>query len=202
MMTSVAKNTLFTVRGSRLLSHWRKPNAILWLSVFLSLLVILFSTALAQDTRSLRLGFALLDEPPYESSWWPWSDTHFRLEVSICNLGDSVLAVPRFTPCNDCEPKIFLEEVETGLKPERTWELDVLYVLLSDNFFYDLNESECHVDTIDFANYIHWDFNSGSTYRVWLEFNGEPNYEFADSTRITEVWRGKLISDTLEFKFY
>lgn len=200
-MMMITKDNSFRNRDKKSPSSRRSPIAKLLLSIFLSLFLVHFSIALAQDTRTLRLNIAFLDEPPYEWHWWPWSDTYFRLEVSICNLGDSILAIPHFTPCYDCEPKNFLEAVETGQEPERTMELDVLY-MLDDRLFYDLNEGNCHVDTIDFARYIEWDLSDRSTYRLWLVFNGEPNYEFADSTRTTEVWRRKLISDTLEFKFY
>ena len=110
------------------------------------------------------------------------------------------MAVEHLTACNDCNNKMFIEEVETRQRPERTWELDVLY-LLDDCLFYDLKEDACHVDTIDFAKYIEWDLSDGSTYSVWLEFSGEPNYKFNDSTRTTNIWRGKLVSDTLEFQF-
>ena len=193
-------NKFSTNKVMKLLFHLGKVNANLWLRIILSLFLVHFSIALGQETGSLKLKFAFLDEPPYECHWWPWSDTHFRIEVSICNVGNSALAVEHFTACNDCNPKIFLEEVETRQRPERTWELDVLY-LLDDCLFYDLKEDACHVDTIDFAKYIEWDLADDSKYRVWLEFEGHPFYEFEDSTRTTDIWRGKLVSDTLEFQF-
>jgi hypothetical protein len=141
-----------------------------------------------------------LDEPPYYHCWLPWVDDQFRFELEIKNLSDSVYAIWRATPCDDCNPRFFLESITEGKEATRLRGRDALYPL-TDAFTLDLPPSESYRDTVDVAKWTQFDLVDGVRYRFWIEFRSWPKYTFKDTTRTTPIWESTLVSDTLEFTY-
>jgi len=168
--------------------------------IILSAAAILIAAGDPAVDSDMQFRIAFVDNPPYISSWWPWSDDHFRVRAEIRNVSEQVYAIEEYGPCYDCNPKFFVRSAATGEEPPRGRELDVLYVL-TDSRFIDLAPGESYVDTIDIAEFVEFELERGETYRVWFEYRTWPNYQFHDTLRKTPIWREPLVSDTLAFVY-
>ncbi|MFH1686443.1 MAG: hypothetical protein ABIE70_02855 [bacterium] len=159
-------------------------------------IVIVIAALQGSVHAEMQLTIEFVDEPPYQTCWWPWANDRFRISTSILNMCDSSYAVERMHPCNDCNPKFFLEDIQSGQRPPRSFELDVYY-FLRDSSFMDLAPGQVYRDTIDIAKYVRWDMKKGKRYRLWVEYRPWLDYASEDTLRITQIWRLPLVSDTL-----
>lgn len=148
----------------------------------------------------LNLKIRFLDAPPYQSNWWPWSVDHFRIEASICNTGDSTWAIKSFSPCNDCNPKFHLEEVNSSTEVEREWELDIMYVFREGYLGHYLFPDSCFVDSMDVGEWIQYNIENNKQYKFWIEYVPFFSDKIINLEREYPLWQNKLVSDTLYFE--
>lgn len=167
----------------------------------LVLVFLLLVSGLATDAEpSLQCRIHFVDDPPYEHSWLPWKDDHFRIAFDIQNKSDSAYAIFRSLPSHDGNPLIFLVETKTGKPAEKSAKLLCDYIF-TDKSYLDLSPGKRYSRTIDFALYNDYKLDRGKTYSVWLIFRDyEPDYKFKDTTRTTPIWPHDIVSDTLMFE--
>ena len=152
------------------------------------------------DSSDLTLRIDFLDAPPYQHSWLPWKDDHFRIVITICNSSDTTWTIDYLTPCYDCNPKFHLEESTTGKEAERVKELDVFYIVDKMKPYY-LNPDSCYIDTLDIALWIEYNLKKNQQYRFWIEYEPLVHEHQEDIIIDSPVWQKILVSDTLEFTY-
>jgi len=148
----------------------------------------------------MRLTIDFVDSIPFQHSWLPWEDDHFRISYKLENISDDTLTLLPALPCNDCNPKLNILDASTGEWPAIDWQMDVFYLVDEDSFI-DLPPGGVHRGAIDWCEYLGFDLEKGEEYLVWLEYCGEKTWTFGDSTRTTRIWNGLAVSDTLRFTY-
>ena len=168
-----------------------------------TLLLTMISIALACSSvicDSIKCHISFVDDPPYESSWLPWSADHFRIAIEMQNVSDSTIAVRRSQPCYDCNPVLMIRELHSGLEPDICSKVDILYLFDNDSTFIDLPPGESHADTIDFAKYVTFSLIRDTEYVVWVVWKeATTEYSFKDTNRVAPIWPSKIVSDSLTF---